>query len=152
MSDRVRLSTWVALPPAEAFTVFTAEIDVWWRRGPIPGALRFENQRLVRVRATPIGEQLEPIGRILEWEPGQRLGFTWPLDSPRGESIESEVAITFEAEKDGCRVTLEHHGWESRAPINDGAGRQAYRAMVSLRWSEVLVELKAYCASRPEIG
>ena len=29
-TDRIRVSTFVAVSPADAFTIFTAEIDRWW--------------------------------------------------------------------------------------------------------------------------
>ncbi|HEX3949594.1 MAG TPA: hypothetical protein VHW95_07070 [Steroidobacteraceae bacterium] len=31
--DRARVSVAVAIPPAQAFDVFTGDIDRWWRRG-----------------------------------------------------------------------------------------------------------------------
>ena len=48
-TDRVRVTTVVAVEPAEAFELFTADVDLWWRRGPRfradggrPSVLRFE--------------------------------------------------------------------------------------------------------------
>jgi hypothetical protein len=32
--DQARASVGVAVPPEEAFDIFTREIDLWWRRGP----------------------------------------------------------------------------------------------------------------------
>ena len=47
--DRVRVETFVRVPIADAFEVFTLEIDQWWRRGPAyrvggkhPGTLHLE--------------------------------------------------------------------------------------------------------------
>jgi len=38
--DQARVTVTVAVPPGEAFRIFTQEIDQWWRRGP-----RFRNTR-----------------------------------------------------------------------------------------------------------
>lgn len=47
-----RVTTLVEVDPAEAFEVFTREIDAWWKRGPryrfASGALRFEG-RVVKI-------------------------------------------------------------------------------------------------------
>ena len=48
-TDKVRVTTFVAVDPQTAFDVFTRETDLWWRRGPRyrfggarPGTLMFE--------------------------------------------------------------------------------------------------------------
>lgn len=32
--DKATVSVLVAVPPADAFAIFTTEIDLWWRQGP----------------------------------------------------------------------------------------------------------------------
>lgn len=32
--DRASATVFVAVPPADAFAIFTTEIDAWWRTGP----------------------------------------------------------------------------------------------------------------------
>lgn len=149
MNDRIRTSTWVATTVDDAFSVFTSEIDRWWKRGPVPGGseltsgvLRFEPGRLVRVVSSPVGERIEEVGEVWEWSPGEKLRFAWPVESPSGERLETEVEIVFEPENDGCRVVLEHRGWEKLAPPRVGMYRQAYRDSVALRWSSVLVDFR----------
>ena len=39
--DQARVTVGVAVPPEEAFRVFTQEVDLWWRRGR-----RFRNARV----------------------------------------------------------------------------------------------------------
>ncbi len=57
------------------------------------------------------------VGRVLVWEPGPRLAFTY-----RGDT---EVEVRFEASEHGTRVVLEHRGFDrSLAPdlSDDWAG------------------------------
>ncbi len=81
MSSRVYLATRVAASPEHAFQVFVDEIGLWWqhnglfRTGPeAPGTLQFRGGELVEV--SPDGERYR-IGRVLAWEPPERLLFSW---------------------------------------------------------------------------
>jgi uncharacterized protein YndB with AHSA1/START domain len=110
--DKVRVTTFVAVSPAEAFEVFTAEIDRWWRRGLAyrvggsGGTLRFEEAGDVRrlVELDDGGYPRHEFGRVLAWEPGARLRFEW-----RGINFapdeRTEVEVSFEALGDGTKVT-----------------------------------------------
>jgi hypothetical protein len=113
----VRVCVDVAVEPAAAFEVFTAEIDQWYKRGRHTFAapdralgIRFEpgvGGRLVEVYDHDTGDGRE-IGRITVWDPGARLLFV----EPRG----TEVEVTFAANDDGSTlVTLEHRGFEKLA-------------------------------------
>ena len=63
--DSASVTVLVKVPPAEAFDVFTREIDLWWRQGPRfrigarrPGALSFEpgvGGRLLETYDLPAG-------------------------------------------------------------------------------------------------
>src|SRR5439155_17779934 len=70
-TDAVTVTTCVAVDPTTAFTVFTDEIDRWWRRGPRyrfvdgHGTLAFTEGRLVE--RGPAGSH--EVGRVLQWEP-----------------------------------------------------------------------------------
>ena len=48
-------------------------------------------------------------GRMLAWEPPNRMVFTWEISNDCG----NEVEVRFSAEGDATRVELEHRGWES---------------------------------------
>ena len=82
---RVRALTTVPISPDEAFVLFTEEVDTWWGRGPRfraaingkEGVMRFEpgeGGRLLEVYDDAADETFE-LGRILVWEPGNRLVF-----------------------------------------------------------------------------
>jgi uncharacterized protein YndB with AHSA1/START domain len=113
----VRVTVYVAVDPETAFTVFTAEVDAWYKRGPNTFAdpkeavgMRFEPHvggRFLEVHDAATGEGVEH-GRIQVWEPGRRLVFT----DRRG----TEVEVRFEADAGQTRVTLEHRGLERLAP------------------------------------
>ena len=112
--ESVRVTTLVELDPAGAFDVFTREIDAWWKRGPRyrvgNGALCFEGGRGGRL----LDGDLE-IGRILIWEPGERLAFEWRARSFAPGEV-TQVEVRFERAKRGTRVVLEHRGWEAIGP------------------------------------
>jgi uncharacterized protein YndB with AHSA1/START domain len=122
----------VPCDPRAAFTIFTGDIGTWWKRGTrywndsARGVeLRFEPRvggRLLEVHDAKTGEGFE-IGRVLVWEPGKRLVFTWRQDDwPAAEF--TEVEIRFEPAGSGTLVTVEHSGWDrvsSAAPgTSDG--------------------------------
>jgi uncharacterized glyoxalase superfamily protein PhnB len=99
----------VSVDPATAFTAFTAEIDLWWVRGPIN---YFDSGRAVGMRCEPgvggrllevydedSGEGLE-LARITAWEPGRRLAWTSSVDDVRTE-------VRFRPDGQGTEVTVE---------------------------------------------
>lgn len=102
----------VAVDPATAFEAFTAEMDLWWVRGPIN--FWSDAGRVVEVRCEPgvrgrilevlddraTGEVFER-ARITSWEPGARLAWSSELDDVRTE-------VTFAPTDSGTRVTVEH--------------------------------------------
>ena len=131
----------VACDPATAFAVFTADIGSWWKRGTpywndaAKGQeLRFEPQvggRLVEVHDPETGEGFE-IGRVLVWEPGKRLVFTW-RQGDWDSSESTDVEVRFEPAERGTRVTVEHGGWD-RVPSAGPGLSEGY----SHGWAELL--------------
>ncbi len=89
----------VGVDPGTAFLAFTAEVDLWWVRGPINHhragqvvAMRCEpgvGGRLLEVYDEATGEGLE-LARITVWEPGERLAWRSSIDDVITE-------VTFEA-------------------------------------------------------
>jgi len=122
----------VPCAPEVAFQLFTAEIGRWWKRGTNywndadkGQELRLEpgvGGRLVEVYDPETGDGFE-VGRVLAWEPGRRLVFTW-RQAGWEPSESTEVEVRFEAAGAGTRVTVEHGGWErvrSASPgLSDG--------------------------------
>jgi uncharacterized protein YndB with AHSA1/START domain len=131
----------VAGDPKTAFTVFTDEIGLWWKRDthywndPRRGlSLRFEpgvGGRLVEVYSADTGEGFE-IGRVSVWEPGERLVFGW-REAGWPPDRTTEVEVRFEAVDGGTRVTVEHRGWDDFGA--EAAGRTAG---YSEGWAELL--------------
>jgi uncharacterized protein YndB with AHSA1/START domain len=76
----------VPLSPDAAFDLYTRGIDRWWRLGTPywndgkrAVGLRFEpfvGGRFIEVHDAASGDGFE-IGRVLAWEPGKRLVYTW---------------------------------------------------------------------------
>ncbi len=131
----------VSCDPKAAFTAFTEEIGVWWRRGtyywndPERGvSLRFEPHvggRLIEVYDATSGEGFE-IGRVTAWEPGERVAFTWRT-ADWVEDVTTDVDVRFVATSGGTRVTIEHSGWERLGAAAEGTS-QGYSA----GWQELL--------------
>jgi hypothetical protein len=107
----------VAVDPDTAFTVFTDEIDTWYKRGPHhfydderAVAIRFEpfvGGRLIEVYDRGTGEG-RTMARVTVWDPGRRLVFV--------DGRDTEVDVRFEADGSSTRVVLEHRGLEGLAP------------------------------------
>jgi len=114
--------------PDTAFDIFTDDIGTWWKRGTrywndsARGVeLRLEPHvggRLLEVYDTGTGEGFE-IGRVLVWEPGKRLVFTWRQDDWAASEF-TEVEVRFEPSGTGTRVTVEHGGWDRVSSAGPG--------------------------------
>ncbi len=159
-TDRVRVTTLVAVEPAEAFEIFTADVDSWWKRGPRwradgrrPSTLRFEpgpGGRLVEVYDESRGELFE-FGRVLAWEPPARLRFEFQgTNFARGEV--TVVEVRFEPDADGTRVTLEQSGFDKLRPdhpARHGEPPAKFVASMGVWWAELLGALRVTRRDRP---
>jgi Domain of unknown function (DUF4440)/Activator of Hsp90 ATPase homolog 1-like protein len=98
----------VAVDPPTAFEVFTEEVAAWWRAARLGEgeSVRFEPGVGGRVLALAGEPDMPPVevGRVLVWEPGPRLAFTYRDNT--------EVEVRFEAAEHGTRVVLEHRGFD----------------------------------------
>jgi hypothetical protein len=135
----------VGVDAGTAFTVFTEEIDQWYRRGLATMAghrpattLRFEPG--VGGRLLEVGGEGDPAagpverGRLTVWEPGERLVFV----DGRG----TEVDVTFTAAPpddvggERTRVVLEHRGLDRvPAPVAVRLARYGWRRLAE--WFEM---------------
>jgi len=128
----VRVTVYVAVDPAAAFEVFTAEIDEWYRRGPHNF---FDPVRAVAIRFEPGvgGRLLEVYGegkpremaRVEVWEPGIRLLLR--------DSRDTEIDVTFEESGDETKVTLEHRGLE-RLPVAEAESHARFGGRLLIAW------------------
>ncbi|HTP74328.1 MAG TPA: SRPBCC domain-containing protein [Burkholderiaceae bacterium] len=157
--DRARVTVGVAVPPAQAFRIFTEQIEQWWRRGP-----RFRHSRgdsgLIALEPKVGGRVFESfdvdgtphvveIGRIRIWQPPQRLLFDWQV--AQGTALErTEVEVLFEAVGDhGTRVTVTHRGWAAiRAdhPARHGRVGSEFSRELGLWWGDLLAAWRLHCA------
>lgn len=107
-----------------AFELFVNDIDGWWpqsrRHSGDPKARVVLDESLGLRERTTDGRDV-PLGRVRVWQRPTRI----ELDFYPGTDPEhpTHVAITFEPEGSGTRLTLEHRPtdasrdlWESRAP------------------------------------
>ena len=114
---KVVRSVEVATDPGRAFRLFTEEIGRWYRSGRWswndperartiliePGV----GGRWLEVWDETTGEGYE-LGRVLVWEPGERVVLTYRnVHLPPGDT---EVEVRFEPVGAATRVTLEHRG------------------------------------------
>lgn len=127
MTSRVYVALRVAASPERAFAVFTQEIGAWWTPSALfqttpraPGRLAFEDGRLIETLAN--GKVFE-IGRILAWEPPERLVFSWRQASFPPD-LKTEVEVCFVAVGDETRVSIEHRGFD-QVPA-DGVARHGF--------------------------
>src|SRR4051812_23931403 len=113
-ADKATVTLFVDVAPADAFDVFTTEIDLWWRRGPanrIAGVLHLEPRLGGRIfEEYDGGTKVHEVGTITAWSPPAHLAFEWRSTSfVPGET--TWVDVRFVASGGGTRVTLEHRGW-----------------------------------------
>lgn len=158
--DQAKVSVFVAVAPADAFEVFTREIDLWWRTGPQyrvagrrRGRLVFEEGvggRLFETFEVPSGPKTVQVGTVTEWQPPVRLALEW-----RGVNFKPEekttVEVSFEPSGDGTMVTVLHRGWASLPddhPVRHGRVGAAFSRMMGLWWGGLMTSLREHVASK----
>ena len=102
--------------PTRAFDMFTKELSSWW---PLAThSLGGEGTRECHMDDY-VGGQIYEMGgdqvrqawgTIKAWQPPHRLVFTF--HHGREEATAGTVEVSFTAAGSGCRVELEHRGWE----------------------------------------
>ncbi|MBU6298656.1 MAG: SRPBCC family protein [Alphaproteobacteria bacterium] len=119
MTSRILVSLRVRATPQRAFDVFVGEIDRWWEPNDLfrftprgPGTLAFEPNLGGRLTETQADGNVFEIGRIVVWEPGAHLAFTWRQASFAPDQI-TRVDVRFEPVGEETRVTVEHTGWDT---------------------------------------
>ena len=126
----------VPRPPAEAFRIFTAEIDSWWpterfsigvdEDGGIPPArVVFEAGVGGRIFEAWVDGSEHDWGRVTVWDPPHRVVYDWKpndLDRPY-----TEVEVTFAPiAGGGTHVRVEHRRWELLGADLGRRSREAY--------------------------
>lgn len=143
--DPVRKTIEVTCGPAEAFRLFTDEIDSWW---PLAThsvgqadavSCHFEAREGGNIYETLEDGTIHLWGTITAWEPSARVVFSW--HPGRDASTAQEVELRFIGITRGTRIELEHRGWEL---LGDRAEetRDGYES----GWVPVLEKFVARCA------
>jgi uncharacterized protein YndB with AHSA1/START domain len=157
--DQARVSVAVGVPPATAFEIFTGEIDVWWRRGPKfrhagthGGFVHLEPHVGGRLFESIDGDngsgpRVFEVGRVLVWEPPERLAFSWRNANFAPDEI-TRVDVEFVPSRTGTIVTVTHRGWSALRPdhpARHGLHGAAFSRMIGLWWGELLTSLRQSC-------
>ena len=115
----VRKSVFVKAQPQRAFEVFTSGIGRWWPPSHHIGKAGMQDA-IIEPRAGGRwyergvdGSECE-WGRVLAWEPPQRVVLAWQLnaDWQFDPHLVTEVEVRFTPEGEGTRVDLEHRNLE----------------------------------------
>jgi hypothetical protein len=161
-ADKVTVTVFVQVAPADAFAVFTGEIDQWWRRGPAyrvagkqPGVLHLEPRLGGRLfEEYREGAAVHEVGTITAWDPPGHLAFEWrSITFVSGET--TSVDVRFVASGGGTRVTLEHRGWSTiRAdhPVRHGKATTVFLGELGRWWGALLSSLREHAAERVPPG
>jgi uncharacterized protein YndB with AHSA1/START domain len=162
-SDQATVTVTVAVDPADAFLLFTRDINLWWRRGPrfrnAPGGagiICVEPQQGGRVfesydvdASAGGGERVIEIGRNKIWDPPHRLLFEWRnVNFAADES--TEVEVLFKPSASGTRVTVIHRGWSRLRPdhpTRHGLSGGEFIRMIGLWWGEQMTALAEHAAA-----
>ena len=161
--DRVRVMITVDVPIAEAFRVFTEEIDAWWRRGrrfrhdrADRGVIRLEPgvggrlfEEFARGRRTIVVET----GKVTTWEPPRRLAFEWRIANFAPGEV-TYVEVDFVERGPRTEVTVVHRGWAAIRPdhpARHGEPPPRFLRTMGLWWGDLLGSLRAR-ATTPASG
>lgn len=158
--DQARVTVTVAVPPADAFEVFTQEIDRWWRRG---AKFRHAGARSSLIRLEPQvggrlfesfdgegGEHVFEVGRVRVWDPPKRLVFSW-RNANFAPNEETEVEVEFRPTASGTQVTVTHRGWSALRddhPARHGLLGADFARNIGLWWGDQLASLRMTAAPR----
>jgi uncharacterized protein YndB with AHSA1/START domain len=158
--DAASVSVLVRVAPADAFDVFTREIDLWWKQGPQfriagrrRGQLFFEcgaGGRLFETFESARGPRTFEVGKVTLWDPPRRLELEWRgVNFKPGEK--TSVEVTFAESASGTLVTVRHQGWSSLPedhPVRHGLVGPAFSRMIGLWWGQLMTSLREHVETR----
>lgn len=127
--EPVRQSVEVPLAPGEAFELFTAGIAEWWpykthfSRGPVD-SLIFETRLGGELKEVCSDGVVATYGEVVGWDPPRRVVIKWMVSPHQGGPTEVDVRFTPTAS--GCRLDLEHRGFEVDGDENGRKRRDSY--------------------------
>lgn len=151
--DQAVVSVLVKVEPAEAFRIFTEEIDGWWR-----GGLKYrigKNRSVVHLEPrlggrlfesfeTTAGPKTKATGSVLCFEPPSRLVLEWRAVNFAPDE-KTQVEVLFEPSPSGTLVTVKHSGWSHiRAdhPARHGADAPTFIRNMGMWWADLMTSLR----------
>lgn len=156
--DQAKVEVLVRVSPAEAFRIFTEEIDGWWRSGlkyRIAGGPRSrggESGRSV-IHLEPklggrllesAGETIHEKGVVTSWDPPRRVVFEWrAVNFAPGEK--TEVEVLFDETRSGTNVTVIHRGWariREDHPVRHGQEPSAFTRTMGMWWGDLVTAFR----------
>ena len=152
MPSSILVALRVAATPERAFDVFTREIGLWWQPNGLfqfthrgNGKLALEPGEGGRLTETFADGSVFEIGRVLVWQPPERLVLSWRQESFAPEQS-TEVHVSFEAVGAETRVTVQHFGWDDIP--NTSVAKHGFPAPIFLQrhaeyWQALLRSLAA---------
>jgi uncharacterized protein YndB with AHSA1/START domain len=157
--DQARVSVLVAVPPGEAFRVFTDEIDQWWRRG-LKYRVAGTQRGFIRLEPGVGGRLFESFerggetrvvdtGRVTAWDPPSRLVFEW-RSVTFAPAERTEVEVTFDASPSGTLVTVTDRGWSALRPdhpVRHGQDVAGFVRMMGMWWGELMESMRLHIAT-----
>ena len=143
--EPVRKSVTVGCSVAEAFRLFTDEMESWWPlathsigQEEAKGCY-FESHAGGRIYETDADGAISLWGMVTVWEPPARVVFSW---HPGRDAVSAqEVELRFGTSDEGTLVELEHRDWEV---LGDKASE--IRAGYDQGWVLVLDRYVARCS------
>ena len=142
----------VQAPPSRAFEIFTRRAGDWWPKGRTIGkhphvSVTLEPRAGGRWFETDSSGVQTSWGKVLAWEPPDRLLLAWQINSlwTYDPDFETEVEISFSANAvGGTTVTLEHRNLE-----RFGADASARAESLGGGWPTVLAQFVQFAAALP---
>lgn len=146
--DALRASVTVRAPAERAFAAFTEGMSDWWIReftwsGPAALAAIGMEPRVggACYEIGPHGFRCD-WGRVLAWDPPDRVVFTWQIDPSRAPQPDpakaSEVEVRFQADGPSTRVDLEHRHFARHGHTQ----HDRYRTAMIDGWTQLLARYR----------
>ncbi len=115
MNDPINKTLTVPLNAAEAFALFTDQIDTWWPKAShsVKGAksrLTFPTHKDGEITETGEDGEIAVWGKLIAYDPGKYLAFSW--HPGRSEKEATIVTVTFTETADGTLCALTHGGFD----------------------------------------
>ncbi|PJI92399.1 uncharacterized protein YndB with AHSA1/START domain [Yoonia maricola] len=115
MNDPIEKTLTVPLSPADAFALFTTDIDTWWPKAThsVTGAkakITFPDHKDGDIIEEGADGTRAIWGKLIAYEPDTYLAFTW--HPGRTEKEATVVTLTFTKTSKGTRCDLTHGGFD----------------------------------------